>query len=117
MGFVEFCLLFLALYGMTFLFVHSTIMDIVGLRQRWEKNDFLKKLFSCPVCTGFHAAWAYGFPLLFCLFFFPKVFYFLSLPFAAMSFCYLFDRSVILIDELVNKTEKENRRRYNTRKN
>ena len=108
MGITELILLFLSCLGITLTFVHMTIMDIIGLRQKWQRVDFLKKLFSCSACTGWHTGLWFGVPLTLLWFFgFHILFYCLTLPFASLSFCYLFERLSILIDFNAVLTEKK----------
>lgn len=99
MGITELILLFLSCLGITLTFVHMAIMDIIGLRQKWQRVDFLKKLFSCSACTGWHTGLWVGVPLTLLWFFgFHILFYCMTLPFASLSFCYLFERLCLLVD-------------------
>lgn len=108
MGIVELILLLMFCLGITLTFVHMTIMDIIGLRQLWEKVDFLKKLLSCSACTGWHSGLWAGVPMVFLWFAgYHLAFYAITLPFASLVFCYLFERLSILIDFNAVLTEKK----------
>lgn len=90
-------LYFLSCFGITFVIVHSTIMDKLKLRSLWQKSQFLKELTSCSFCTGFWVG--VGISLTFC----PNI----LLPFACAGATYVLERNVVLIDEKIHQiTEK-----------
>lgn len=101
--------LLLACLGVTITFVHMEIMDILKLRPLWEKSAFLKKLFHCSACTGWHVGLWYG---MFCFilssFGWTFLFYLCTLPFASSAFCFTFERLVILVNNINIKVEKIN---------
>jgi hypothetical protein len=108
MGIVEFLLLLLSCLGVTLTFVHMEIMDIIKLRPLWEKSSFLKKLFSCSACTGWHVGLWFGVSMFLLLYFeYIVLFYMCCLPFASQAFCYLLERWVILNDYKSVLVEKE----------
>jgi hypothetical protein len=116
MTIVSLILLFLACLGVTITFVHMEIMDIIKLRPLWEKSAFLKKLFHCSACTGWHVGLWYG---LLCYFIMviglTHIFYIMTLPFASSAFCFLFERIMILADNVNVKLEKPERKRLTRR--
>jgi hypothetical protein len=109
MNLVSLILLLLACLGITITFVHMEIMNILKLRPLWEKSQFLKKLFHCSACTGWHVGLWYG---IFCYilytFEYNFAFYLITLPFASSAFCFMFERTIILVDNLNIKIEKNN---------
>lgn len=109
MTFIDILLVLLCMAGITFIFVHSTIMDKIGLRKLWEKWDFTKELFHCSMCCPFWFS-IYGMAAIYVKFTYaPIFFYMMVLPFASSAFCYFFERMAILFDEMV--VERENKRK------
>ena len=94
MNFVEVFLLLLATCGVTFTFVHSKIVSMIGLRQQWEKINFFKELFHCSFCTGFWAGLIVGTIFL-------SLKWIVPFGFAAAAFSLLWDRLVILLDYII----------------
>lgn len=89
--------------GLTFIIVHSTIMDKLGIRQFLKEYSFSRDLIKCSLCTGFWAS------LLISVLFFRN--FNPALPFAGSAFSFLFERLTILLDEKIiqiEKTKKEN---------
>lgn len=85
--------------GLTFIIVHATIMDKLGIRQFLNSFKFTKELIRCSLCTGFWAS------MFIAIFFFkqwnPAFF------FAGSAFSFLFERLTILLDEKIQKIENE----------
>lgn len=108
MGIFDGILILLAVLGLTIIFVHSTIMDKIGLRPFWERAKFFKELFDCSMCCSFWFA-GYG---IFCAYLKIQLdsfwFYVLTLPFACSAFSYMIERFVILADEKINQILKKN---------
>lgn len=98
-------LMLLSVLGLTFIFIHSEIMDMIGLRPFWEKWSFTNKLFKCSMCCPFWlslyvlAAYAISF-------WWHFLFVLLTFPFACCAFGYMFERITIMADEIA--MEKEN---------
>jgi hypothetical protein len=109
MDLISFILLVLSCAGVTWTFVQSTIMDKIGLRPLWETIPFLKSLFDCSFCTGFHIGIYWG---LFC-FWLNQIgspwFYILTIPFASACASFLFERFMVSILELIEWVEKKNK--------
>lgn len=101
MTFVQLIILLLACSGMTFTFVHASIMDKIGLRQLWQKSKFLTELFHCSLCSGFWIGVFYGLFGTFLTFTAPILFYIVTIPFAASAFSFLFERFTFLLDDLI----------------
>ena len=99
---IHLLLLLLACVGLTYTIVQTEIMDIIGLRPLWEKSTFFKKLFNCAFCTG---TWVggpiYGVLCLSLLYFqLYWIFYVITLPFASATLSFIYERSVIMIDNI-----------------
>lgn len=108
MSLADIILLLLSCAGFSFVLVHSEIMDIIGLRQLWEKNDFLKKLFHCPFCVGTWIGVFYASSLITIKFLISDaIFYICAMPFASAAFCFLWDRIVIFLDNKIIEQEKK----------
>lgn len=94
----------------TYFVVQSTLMDIIGLRQWLEKNDFVKKLISCSFCTGTHIGIYWG---LFC-FWLNHIqsiwFYVLTIPFTAACVSFLFERFMVFLIDAGVYIDKKNRK-------
>lgn len=107
MNFIDLILLLLGCAGVTWTFVQSTIVDKIGLRPLWEKSQFLKELFDCGFCCGFHVGIYYG---LFC-FWLNHInniwFYILTVPFASACTSFIFEKTMCVLIDLVEKLEKE----------
>ena len=84
--------------GLTFIIVHATIMDKLGIREILKSNSFTRDLIKCSLCTGFWTS-------LFISIFFFNTFHF-ALPFAGSAFSFLFERLTILLDEKIIQIEK-----------
>ncbi len=98
MTIADLLLFLLSTAGLTFIVVHATIMNKLGIRQKLNKNSFLKDLIKCSLCTGY---WVASF---FTILFFPSKI--LILPFAGSAFAFLFERTTILLDEKINQISK-----------
>jgi len=106
MSFWELFLLLSCCCGMTFTIVHSEIMNILKIRQFLHKWEFFKKLTSCSLCTGFWVGVGVG--LLYVPFYYVGPF-----AFSSSAFCFLYDRTTILLDEKIIKSENESNRKPN----
>lgn len=87
--------------GLTFIVVHSTIMDMLKIRPFLHRFSFFKKLTSCSLCTG---TWA-G------IIFSPvekglSFEYILSIG-ASAAISFLFERTTILLDYKIIEYEKK----------
>lgn len=51
---MDFVLLLLAAYGLTFGLMNA---KIAWLTERLKRREFFAKMLVCPYCTGFHAGW------------------------------------------------------------
>lgn len=108
MSLADIFLLLFSCAGLSFILVHSEIMDIIGLRPLWEKSEFLKKLFHCSFCTGNWIGVFYASSLILIKLFISDVlFYICAIPFASAAFCFLWDRIVIFIDNKIIEQEKK----------
>jgi hypothetical protein len=95
-------ILFLAIFGATFIFVHAKIMDILRIRPFLNRFEFTRELQKCSLCSGFYISALFG------IFYIPLN---MLIPFicAGAGVAFYLERTVILIDELVIKLEKERR--------
>lgn len=95
-------LLLFAISGLVFIFVYASIMDKIGLRQLWEKSQFLTELFHCSACAGVWLS-VYG---LFCIYLKLNYdafwFYLMTFPFAASNVSYIIDRFTSAMDAIIN---------------
>lgn len=110
MNFIDFILLMLSCAAVTWTFVQSTIVDKIGLRPLWEKSQFLKELWNCGFCGGFHVGIYWG---LFCFWLNhiqSQWFYILTIPFTAACFSFLFERLLVLIINVDEGVEKRNKK-------
>jgi len=108
MSFADIILLLFSCAGLSFILVHSEIMDMIGLRPLWEKIEFFKKLFHCSFCTGTWIGLLYASTLIFIKFFVSDMMFYLgSIPFASAAFCFLWDRIVIFLDNKIIEQEKK----------
>jgi len=87
--------------GLTFIVVHSTIMDMLKIRPFLHKILFFKKLTSCSLCTGTWAGIIFS-PVEKSLLFE----YILSVG-AAAAISFLFERTTILLDYKIIQYEKK----------
>ena len=109
MDLIDFVLLVLSCAGVTWTFVQSTIMDKIGLRPLWEKSSFLKSLFDCSFCTGFHIGIYWG-VFCFCLNQISSpMFYVMTIPFAAACASFIFERFMVFMIEVIEWIEKKNK--------
>lgn len=51
---MDFLVLLLAAYGITFGLMNAKVAVLTDLLKRWE---FFRNMLVCPYCTGFHAGW------------------------------------------------------------
>jgi hypothetical protein len=98
MNLADLILFLFASAGLTFIIVHATIMDKLGLRQFLNTFSFTRDLIKCSLCTGFWAS------LIISVLFFRN--FNPSLPFAGSAFSFLFERLTILLDEKIIQIEK-----------
>ena len=99
-------ILLLACAGLTVNIVHAEIFDMLYLRPLWNKWSFTKKLFGCSLCTGFHVGWSIG------LVYIP-IWWVIPFAFASSGFCFLFERLVIMIDNVILKQEGSTKKLIN----
>lgn len=97
---MEILLLLLACFGMTCIFVHGEIMDIVGIRPFLDKWEFTRKLQKCSLCSGVYISAFIG------LIFMPWL-WIVPFTFAGAGVSFILERLCILMDELIIKLEKE----------
>ena len=93
-------LFLIACAGITFTIVHAEIMDILHIRPFLNKSPFIAKLIQCSLCTG---TWVGAFVGLFAV----SLAHLIPFAFASAAISFLFERTTILIDELVLKLENE----------
>lgn len=98
MSLLEILLLLLGCAGLTFTIVHAEIMSILKIRQFLQKFDFTKKLIKCALCTGTWVGMA-------CSLAYIEKKYIIPFVFASAAFSFLFERTVILLDEKIIKME------------
>jgi hypothetical protein len=90
----------LACAGLTFIIVHATIMDKLKIRPFLQKFNFTRELIKCALCTGVYVS------ALFSLIYQPIE----AAPlfiFGGAAFSFLYERVVILLDELILKISKK----------
>lgn len=97
-----FILLF-CIAGITISLNHAKIFNLIGLRQFWEKSDFFKSLLECSLCTSFWISIGYGIPCWIINQFSHNLFIILTIPFAGVSFTFLMERVIVLVDDNINK--------------
>jgi hypothetical protein len=98
MNFTDLLIFLFSTAGLTFIIVHATIMDKLGIRQKLNEHSFTRDLIKCSLCTGF---WASAF---LSLLFHPSQI--LLLPFAGSAFSFLFERTTIFLDEKIQEASK-----------
>lgn len=106
MNLAELLLLLLSCCGLTFIVVHAEILDLLKIRQLFNKSPFVKKLTRCSLCTGFWVGSFIG------LIWIPFKF-FIPFCFASSAISFIFERIVILLDEHILKLEHESNRKHN----
>jgi hypothetical protein len=99
-------LILISCAGVTWTFVQSTIMDKIGLRPLWEKSQFLKELWNCGFCGGFHVGYSYGLFLYYLNTLGSFWFYVLTIPFCSACMGFLFERLLFLMIEIIGLVEK-----------
>lgn len=97
---MDIIILFLAIFGATFIFVHAKIMDILKIRPFLNQFEFTKELQKCSLCSGVYISALFG------IFYIPLN---MLIPFicAGAGIAFYLERMAILFDELIIKLEKE----------
>lgn len=110
MDIVKLIIILLAVCGVVWTFVQATIMDKIGLRPLWEKSTFFSQLFSCSACTGFHIGWSYGIPCVWLALESSFWFYVITIPFATMAICFLYERFMLRLLLGIEKIEEDQKK-------
>jgi hypothetical protein len=99
---MDIIILFLAIFGATFIFVHAKIMDILKIRPFLNQFEFTRELQKCSLCSGIYISALFG------IFYMP-INMLIPFIFAGAGVALYLERIVILFDELIIKLEKERR--------
>lgn len=100
MNIADLFLMFFSVAGLVFLTKYAEILDILKIRQFWEKSAFFSKLFGCAYCSGFYFSIMVG--ILFGL----SLNLLILFSFAGAAFALLWERTFILIDDCISKINK-----------
>jgi hypothetical protein len=111
MDICELIIILLAVCGVVWTFVQATIMDKIGLRPLWEKSPFLTSLFNCSACTGFHIGWVYGIICVWLALNNWFLFYVITMPFATMAICFLYERLMFRLLLDIEKVEEDGKKK------
>lgn len=102
---MEIILLLLACFGLTNILVNGLILE--NFREVLKKNsDFLSKLISCSMCTGFWVGLYFSIILLMV----PMggwAFYLFTLPFASSGVSWILERGASIIDTVAHRMDSE----------
>ena len=98
---MDYFLLISAICGLTTILIHGKIMTMWGIRPLLNKINFIKELTNCSMCIGTWIGAFYGIGCHYIMEHHHSYFIFATLPFASSAWCFLYERIVVLLDDII----------------